>query len=373
MKILFWLNTFLPDLGGIQTFTSDLLPYLRRQGHEIALIADHGNENRPSFSVHSDVPVYCFDKIRPMLKQDAAGILRTSMAIKKLVREFQPDLIHLHPCGPEIFYYQQVIKANPLPTLLTIHNNYETENVRPTLDNEFGKLLSIADEIATVSDNVLNWILSYRPEFEAKSRTILNGISEQPASVKALPWNPPVILSLGRLVPQKQIDVLLRAFQLVLRNKPDARLKVVGDGEDEVRLKTLVIDLKISSEVEFLGRVGSERVPELLNQSTLFAMSSMHEGLPIAALEAAQMARPIVSTRAGGMDQVVLHGETGLLVETGDVTGLAGAMCKLLDDCSLAAQFGSAGKKHVSTQFGMLECARKYNEAYKRIATSEDL
>lgn len=369
MKILFWLNTFLPDLGGIQTFTADLLPHLRGQGHEIILIADHGESKRPPFALHGDVPVHCFDTIGPLFRQNPAGIIRTRIAIQKLINEFQPDLIHLHPCGPEILYYLQITKTRPIPTVVTVHNNYETRNVRPTLDTGFGKMLAQAGQITTVSNEILDWILGYHPEFADKSQALLNGISPQTHPVKPLPWEPPTLLSLGRLAPQKQIDVLLKAFQIVNKSHPAACLKIVGDGPEADTLKTLAVQLEIDHVVDFPGRVHNSEVAELFNQATLFVMSSQHEGLPIAALEASQMARPIVSTRVGGMDQVVLSGETGLLVEAGDVVGLAASINTLLQNKEMAETFGHAAQDRVKNHFGMAKCAAKYNEVYKRLVT----
>jgi len=367
LKILFWLNTFLPDLGGIQTFTGDLIPHLQDMGHEIILVADYGTSKRPAYALHGDVPVHCFDVIRPLFKQNPAGIIRTRIAIQKLINEFQPDLIHLHPCGPEILYYLQITKTRPIPTVVTILNNYETRNVRPTIDTGFGKMLAQADQITTVSNEILEWILDYHPEFEPKTQALVNGISLQNHPVKPLPWEPPTLLSLGRLAPQKQLDVLLKAFQVVHKRHPEAHLKIVGDGPESDTLKALTVELGLEQVVHFPGRVDNSEVPKLLNQSTLFVMSSQHEGLPIAALEASQMARPIVSTRVGGMDQVVVSGETGLLVEAGDVLALAASINTLLQNREMAETFGQAAQDRVKSHFSMAECAAKYNEVYKRL------
>ncbi|MEM9777939.1 MAG: glycosyltransferase family 4 protein, partial [Chloroflexota bacterium] len=101
MKVLFWLNTFLPDLGGIQTFTADLMPHLTGQGHELVMIADHGRKKRPPFSYHGEVPVHTFNMIRPVFCKDLAGIVKARKGIEKVIKEFPTDLIHKHTGGPE--------------------------------------------------------------------------------------------------------------------------------------------------------------------------------------------------------------------------------------------------------------------------------
>ncbi|MEM8857428.1 MAG: glycosyltransferase family 4 protein [Chloroflexota bacterium] len=367
MKVLFWLNTFLPDLGGIQSFTADLMPHLIDKGHEITMIADHGRKMRPPFSYHGDVPVHTFNMIRPVFSKNLAGIVKARKGIVEVIREVQPDLVHMHTCGPEIFYFLQIFKNISTPTLTTIHNNYSQIGIDPSEKTGFGKMLSKVDYITTVSQNSLDWLLSSRPDLESKSEALINGISFQEHDLQPLPWDPPIVLYLGRIDEQKRIDLLLKSFQLTLPNVPNAKLRIVGDGTLLDEQIALASELGIQDSVEFLGRIDHSEVPDMLNQATVLVLSSDFEGLPIAALEAHQMGRPIVSTDVGGMGELVIHGETGLLVKKGDVVGFADALSSVLQNREMTESFGEAAKQHVKIKFSMEECAAKYNDIYRAL------
>jgi colanic acid/amylovoran biosynthesis glycosyltransferase len=139
----------------------------------------------------------------------------------------------------------------------------------------------------------------------------------------------------------------------------DARLTMVGDGPLLEACKQMAIAMGITQAVEFTGPRSHPQVAELMRGARCFVQHSLKtsygdsEGTPVAVLEASGAGLPVVSTRHGGIKDVVQHGETGYLVEEGDLTGMAQYMIKLADDPDLAAELGGKGRQHIAACYTM--------------------
>lgn len=365
MKILHWLNTFLPDVGGIQTFTANLLPFQEEQGHELLLIADDGFRGASAISSHAGVPVHRFNMIRSLLKRNPGDLLRTKIAIQKLIKEFDPDVIHMQPSGPELIYANQIFQSIHKPLVVTMQASFDSVELQSGIRSGFGAFLSQADQMTAVSKDVKAWINLAFENLNQELTVIENAVPPRPMVRKALPWNPPMLLSLCRLDPQKNLGCLLRAFQIVIKTHPRAHLTLAGSGVEEEMLKGLSSQLGLDDSTTFKGWVEPSDVSDLLNQTTIFVSSSNYEGLSLSALEAGQMARPIVTTAVDGMSDVVLDGHTGYLVEPNNHVEMADQICQLLCNPAQAQAFGDAGQKHVEARFGMARAAAKYEQIYQ--------
>jgi glycogen synthase len=368
LRVLHWLNTFLPDLGGIQSFCGELIPELIDRGHEVLLLTAHTGVPLPDHSMHGPIEVRRVDSLQALLERDPGRILRAKIEIDNIVGSFDPDLIHLHPCGPESVYFHQIWKKRPIPTVVTVHNNYSSTGADFGPDGSFGRVFEPARRIATVSDDARRWLLSLRPELAAKTSTIHNGLPVTAGAPKPLPWDPPILLYLGRIEAQKRLDVLIRAFATVTSAHAGVRLQIAGTGTQLGVVKDLARSLGLDDRVDFLGVVGVESVPSLLDRATLLVMSSDYEGLPVVLLEAARQGRPAVATAVGGVPEVVIHGDTGLLVKPDAPEALAAAMTTLLDDPGRARRFGDAARRQFMANFSLDSCATSYERLYEAAA-----
>jgi glycosyltransferase involved in cell wall biosynthesis len=119
--------------------------------------------------------------------------------------------------------------------------------------------------------------------------------------------------------------------------------------------------------VDFAGWVQPTAVPDLINRCTLVLMPSRYEGLPLVAVQAAWMARPTVATRVGGNAEVVLHAETGLVIEPDDPAALAESAIRLLDDPRTAQAMGHAAREHARRVFDEKPCVEQYAAIYRRM------
>jgi glycosyltransferase involved in cell wall biosynthesis len=146
------------------------------------------------------------------------------------------------------------------------------------------------------------------------------------------PWlsseGPPVILGVGRLTAQKDFATLVRSFALVCQ-KAEARLLILGEGEDRAALEALIAELGLGERVQLVGHV-SNPYP-YLRRSALFVLSSAWEGLPTVLIEALALGTPVVSTDCrSGPVEILEGGKWGALIPVGDFQSLAEAILKRL-------------------------------------------
>lgn len=169
----------------------------------------------------------------------------------------------------------------------------------------------------------------------------------------------PVFLAAGRFVDKKAPILTLLAFGRTLGEVPDARLVMIGDGPLLDACKQLAEVMNLAQAVEFRGVQSHRAVAQAMHQARCFVQHSIRagdgdsEGTPVAILEASASGLPVISTRHAGIPDVVVHGETGILVEEKDVEGMAQAMMLLAQNPQLAAQLGRQGRQRIRDHFSM--------------------
>ena len=159
----------------------------------------------------------------------------------------------------------------------------------------------------------------------------------------------PVVVVLARLEPQKGHQVLLEAWQAVVRRFPRARLVCVGAGQLREALEAQVAELALAPSVRFVGY--QSNVADWLALANFTVLPSFYEGLPLVAIESLAAGRAMVATQVDGTSEVVIDGETGLLVPPGQPDLLSAAICRLLESPELAQRLGQAGRRLVEDQF----------------------
>jgi glycosyltransferase involved in cell wall biosynthesis len=165
----------------------------------------------------------------------------------------------------------------------------------------------------------------------------------------------------ARLVEAKDHFTLLRAFTEVVTEIPGAELHIAGDGELRGRLEALTRELKLSDRVTFHGPVSD--TPRFFSKLDVFVLSSLTEGLPVALLEAMAAGLPVVSTRAGGVEEAAIDGQNAFLVAPGDSGGLARAMIRMARTPDLA-RMGALGREMVQERFSIERTWREYYKLF---------
>ena len=176
------------------------------------------------------------------------------------------------------------------------------------------------------------------------------------------------ILFTGRLVEQKGVEYLLRAFNYVLLKFPDVRLKIVGDGEFKEWLERLAENLMLSSYVEFIPWIQHEDLAQVYQEARIVVVPSVFEPFGMVALEAMACKRPVVASRTGGLKEIVQHPKTGFLAEPKDHLDLAQWVMTLLSDSELRRRMGEAGHARVTGEgYTWPAIAEQFMELYRQL------
>lgn len=168
---------------------------------------------------------------------------------------------------------------------------------------------------------------------------------------------PPTFISVGRFVDKKAPYLTLRAFQSVVEAVPESRLVMIGDGPLLETCQNLSRVFEIADKVDFQGQSPHPTVASTMRAARAFVQHSVRsrigdsEGTPVAVLEAGASGLPVVATRHGGIPDVVIDGETGLLVDEWDVDGMAEHMVQLARDPALASRLGQNAKARIRREF----------------------
>jgi glycosyltransferase involved in cell wall biosynthesis/GT2 family glycosyltransferase len=171
----------------------------------------------------------------------------------------------------------------------------------------------------------------------------------------------------GRLERIKGVEYFLLAAAILAADHPDVRFVVAGKGSREGELRALAADLGISGRIEFLGHVDS--VPSLLAVLDVVVVPSLSEASGLTAMEALGLGVPVVATRVGGLPEIVVDEETGLLVAPGDEVALARAVARLLDDHALARTLAEAGARRVEERFALARMVDGYLRLYRELVS----
>jgi glycosyltransferase involved in cell wall biosynthesis len=175
----------------------------------------------------------------------------------------------------------------------------------------------------------------------------------------------PILGTVARLHHQKGIPDLLKAMALVVREFPAARLVIVGDGPEEAGIRRMVRDLGLDRAVFLLGERRDAR--RLLNLFDVFILSSLWEGLPYVLLEAAALSKPVISTAAVGVAEVIKDGDSGLLVPVSCPSLLAEGAARLLRDRALAERLGRNLYASASAPFSLDRMIGETRDLYLRV------
>lgn len=372
MKLLFWNELFLPDIGGAEINTAHLIRHFRSAGHACSVIAAHGRTPRADHLTHEgEVDVHRFWFHRALLKRDLAGIREIVRGVDAVVSECAPDLIHLGTSQPSLFFFLRSKAAREIPTVATI---YEPPTDSLTPGSLLGQvLLTRTRRIAPCSQAVRAAMLHRLPQLADRTKVIHLGLPPPNAEPLPFPAGAPTLLCGGRLTREKGIDLALEATARLKEEFADLHLTVFGDGPERGALIDLATRLGLGDRVRFPGWIAPDVVPALMAQHHgILVPSRWNEPFGLIALEAAQMARPVVAAADGGLAEIVVDGQTGFLVPPEDVSALAESTAKLLRDPALAARLGRAGRKHAATHFGLDRQAEAIVKLYQdALAQSE--
>ena len=226
--------------------------------------------------------------------------------------------------------------------------------------------------IVTISKYSLEKIKKYYNINEKKVRIVPNGVDTEKFKPSTnIPKEKfglgpePYILFVGSLIPRKGLPFLVKAAKKILKEKPDTKFLIVGDGPLKNQLKNSLETSNLLGNFIFLANINEDLLPAVYNCADVFILPSIQEGQGIVLLEAQATGKPVVAFDIGGVNEAIHNRKTGLLVKPGSTDDLAEATLKLLSDKTLRQEMGTNGRNYVSENFTWDLCAERMLKVYR--------
>jgi len=287
--------------------------------------------------------------------------LRSLLEHLRLFRDLEPDIVHASLASP--WSCQYAVAAAALARRPRIVAVYQLA-VPPVSERQrrAKRLTAKAiDRHVGVGKRTSREIESLLGLPSDSVRTIHNGVPDELTAVAREQRRTPLVGTIGRLEPQKGVDVLIRA----LADVEDATLLVVGDGSEREKLEELARAVGVSERVEWKGWSDTPR--SYLGMLDVFVLPSRNEGFPLALLEALLAGTAVVATDVGSVAEAIRDGETGLLVPPEDHIALAGALRRLIEDQALGLRMGERGRQVVLDRFTAEHMAKAFESLYDEL------
>jgi glycosyltransferase involved in cell wall biosynthesis len=270
-----------------------------------------------------------------------------------------PDLVHTHMIHGDLYGLAAARRAGIGATVSTRHDNNPFRR-QPVMRWLNGRAMGRARRIIAISRSLARFVRDVEGARPESLVTIYYGLDvgaddrgARDRARAALGWTDTeqVIGFVGRLIPQKGVDVLLDAFAHVHETRPATRLAIVGDGPLRAKLQARIARRLPPGTVVLSGWI--DDAMSVMPGFDVMAVPSRWEGLGLVALEALACACPVVASAVDALPEIVEHRETGLLVPADEPAALGGALGELLDDPALSARLGHGGRERVRSQFSI--------------------
>jgi glycosyltransferase involved in cell wall biosynthesis len=357
MKILQLTEHYYPFLGGVETHVHEVSRRLVRDGFDVEVVCER-EKGTPSHEIKDGVKVRRIFGFRLIKVKYDVGRIAPSMLLSALNND--ADIINAHAYS---YFPTWASMFSSKPTVITTHSD-PTARIYPCWDLLRSIPIRRCDRVVATTEMERRHLAQrgVKPENIA---VIPNGVTLPPFKVPEA-YSPHTILCLARLdIEHKGQDILMEAMPKVLEQLPDARLWIAGGGNDLARLRDLTKKLNLDRNVEFKGPVVESVKASYLQNCSLLCVSPRTESFGAVYLEAMAYGLPIVTTRVGGIPEVVR--DAALLVPPGDPSSLADALVRVLTDSTLANNLRVKGLERVK-QFDWDNIVKKYEELYAQLA-----
>ena len=357
-------------IGGAERDLMALLKTLNRQKWEPHVVCPGTGPFREQLHTIA-VPAHALS-LPPWRKPLAVFQRRSAIErLEVLVNQLDPALIHVN----DIWWVPHTVRAiagrlsSPVPIVAHVRQEIEPEKVQRYELDRVDAVIAISRQI---EQSLIHGGVSAN-----KVRTLYSGIDfskRHPPHVDqairqmiGLPSGAVLLGTVANLFPRKGYEVMLRALPAIVRAVPMVHYVIVGSDDHDyaTRLKRLAHELKIADHVHIVGF--QDPVQPLLAALDLYVHPALMEGFGIAVVEAMAMGKAVVATTTGGLPEVVVQGETGLLVPPRDVESLAATVVSLLEDTVRREEMGLRGKARAQERFSLDASVAKMEELYGEV------
>jgi glycosyltransferase involved in cell wall biosynthesis len=360
MRILIWADAFWPQVGGQEIFCRNLVRAMKERGHVCEVIANRDGIIGHQLGDFEGTPVHTFSFRETLVRGQVSALGRQHRDCSRIAEDFEPDVIHLHGLSRGMFHFILQQNRHRRPAVVTLHDNL----VCTGPGTMAGGALAKTDRIVAISDYIRAEVLARDPAFESCLVTVSNALPVPEISASEPPPELRILVP-SRLIPEKGIDLAIQAFLSIAPHFPDATLTIAGEGPERSRLEAMAAESEFAARIVFLGLVAPEKMPLLIGEHAIVLVPSLwQEPFGLVALEAAQMGRPVVAARVGGLPEIVVEGVTGLLHEKGDLPGLAQALRLLLENRPERERMGREAQARAVARFSFDKLVADYERIY---------
>ena len=381
MRIAFFTNCYKPLVNGVVTSISSLKEAYKRKGHEVYVFApkveDYVDQEKNVFRYRS---VNLTSKVKYPLP------IPLSLRVKKVITEFNPDIVHIH--HPFLLSSSAIMYGKKLgiPKILTIHTQYEQyayyvspipervthEAIKMIISNLAYKTDCITTPSASMKELIEGYGVKNRIEvipnaihlisFQEDNELKRTGIKKK----YNLKEDDKIILFVGRVASEKSIDMIIKALAIIKkRSIGKVKLLIVGDGPAMDELKQLTRSLKAEEDVIFVGTVSYEEIRHYYKMAYVFTIASTTETFGIVTIEALASGIPVVAIKAPGAVDILTDGLDGLLVDD-DVEKFANALEKIIKEPELREKL-SRGALKTSEKYSINKISERMLNLYREV------
>ncbi len=325
------------DYGGAERVISILSNQWVSMGHNVNLIIVGENPDCV-YALDNRVKTYCIGGLKG---NPIVAHLKLIKDIKKAIISFDTE-VAISFMNDTCAYTALALKNTKIPLFYSERNDPTRVN-RRKIDKIYRKI--VENNAKGIVFQTKGAKAHYKKSVQDKSTVILNPFNADNLPVYDFEKREKEIVSVGRLQPQKNQQLLIDAFALIAKDFPDYKLKIYGDGILKETLQKQIDEMDLSKQVLLMG--AHKDIFDKIATASLFVLSSDFEGLPNTLIEAMCIGVPSVSTDCspGGARELITDGENGFIVPCNDAEALAEAMKKVLSDDETAKKFSVEGKK----------------------------
>ncbi len=353
------------DIAGAETLVCSIVRELREEKFSFSICCLDYIGRLGHRLIKEGFDVFCLDR-RPGVDVTLIGKLAKILKDKKI------DIIHAHQYTPYFYAAFASILYRKRGVIFTEHGRHQPDYIRPKRV-VCNKVLNLAtSKITGVSRFSKDSLVRYEKLPSKKIEVIYNGVDAERFNAGfdkiakrmdlGLTKTDIVLGMVARFAPIKNHRMLLTSFAEVLRNIPNAKLLLVGDGELKGNCERLAVKLGIEKRVTFLGR--RDDIPGLLSIFDIYVLSSIAEATSFTLLEAMAAGLPVVAVKAGGNPEIVINGETGILTPTDNPAEFARAVVSLINNSEKRRQMGEAGSCRARFVFNKNKMLDRYETLY---------
>lgn len=392
MVIAYFLDAPLSSFSGIVQSTLNIAWLLAENNHKIVIFAPKKNTKGKNIISHPNISIEYVPSLPSLFNKNLRISSPLPNKLVDSVKKYSPDILHSHHAFLISLNSLMIGRLLKIPNVTTFHAFYMDLNHLGTI--------GITKPKEKISDFLWNYTRFFYNQFDCiitptrtvredlKANqitkpiyTISNTINEAQANYisksqlqtfkKDLRLKVNVILYVGRLSHEKNVELIIEAFSYIVKNQPESTLVIIGDGPSKKKLKGLAKKLKTEKDILFTGAISNSNLLQkgYYQLANVFVMGGASETQGISILEAMYFGVPIVGVVGRGSEELI--GEVGILVERQNPKDFANAIIMLLKQKSLQKQLGEKSKQILNSKYNQQKIMKEYENLYSNIVSQK--